>query len=1201
MTTDLPGNSNLDFAGKSVVIRSVDGAAATTIDCNGTGTAIANSTIGGAFAVLEGFTIVDGLADRGGGVMADQSRLMLKDCVLTGNEASAEGGGLCSNLGVPTLDNVRLESNTATVGTNGYISSSNVYLQGSFAVADDTLEVRSSGFSGPGHLALEANALMNIAGDAPGALPTVFRSDIRGLGDIHIPLGAALQVEHGAVIDLSGELGGGCADASEAANWGTIFIDGSLIVRDATIQNTNVEVSLADFEGDVGIINNNITLLEASAGFGGQFFVQDAARIRCNTITSYGDRYLDLDPDPSIPVEERPRLEDNHIHVIITQGVGSERGELLELRAEDFDCTSNGVNPTCASGAFPAPGSPGFTTDPSENWVLDSLEIEPGAKLNLTNRDGFVYQDPQIATPETVYVKDLVLHENATLNLALQTLYYETLTMEPGSAIVNIPLLGFSLKQIDMEDDTEFDVRIRKRVRDLQDDQPQSCASNASTCLEGAIALAPNPINSGGLLAMRTQADDRQSASSVAAKGIFARAGEENVTVVFDYLFVQNPDAELIVYLSADPDVSEGLVRLATIRPPTSGPGAIDSNTFATFYGVFPAGTLNFTRGTYVELELRGTNAAVWIDRWDPQVRCAATCGDFAPPDGVATEDFLVLLAEYGRGLDPFVDSSKMCLDSALSGDQYVDLSDLFAQDLFLNGSGLDSCGSGYGGALRRGSGTGAPVSLPATSQLVIAGKPNTAGVQRDYLYTVSPDGECAGPPLDPASAPDPIEGYRSNSRLIQDGAGNLYQIHATQGVIRLDNATAVIPPSSFNVAGDTVYVGVVPQGTSSFAGVPLTDVAFDPADNTIAYAVPVLVVPAGTDPEQGICPYKAAAKLQLIEQPDGSYTVSLLRLYGTSPADDACVTVTPNFSCQLVVPNPDLQRLREIEIDPAGENLFVLSAQALGNNNDWLLVFDEATGAELRVSRDGTYPAPTPMNCPAATGPGIPLPAAPTAMTISADGGALYLASSLGSADSQDVRTEVSAFTVQRAGSVVTGLTLDRLIDIDCNAATTNGLGLGHLATVTSINERPADGALFVTGFTAPRVDPDLSVNDPLYQAMFGRGAPIFTTPTLAFVPSGATTATANRLRCAHLALPVSATFHAGTLPGDCDGDGDVDLADFANTGCFIDCLEGPNTPVDAPCTIFDLDHDGDVDLSDFAELESVSTAAPRAVRRAP
>jgi len=54
-----------------------------------------------------------------------------------------------------------------------------------------------------------------------------------------------------------------------------------------------------------------------------------------------------------------------------------------------------------------------------------------------------------------------------------------------------------------------------------------------------------------------------------------------------------------------------------------------------------------------------------------------------------------------------------------------------------------------------------------------------------------------------------------------------------------------------------------------------------------------------------------------------------------------------------------------------------------------------------------------------------------------------------------------------------------------------------------------------------------------------------------------------------------------APDLPGDCDGDHDVDLADFE---FVLGCLAGPGVPADPGCECAEFDDDDDVDLADFA-----------------
>jgi hypothetical protein len=986
---------------------------------------------------------------------------------------------------------------------------SGVRLLGDLVVGEGRLDLSGCRLDGPNTIRLDPNGLLEIAGtDA-----TVIRSDIEGTGDIHVALGSLLIIADEAVVDL--------------ADVGLITLDGSLVAQDqATIQNTTLLVTEAEFEGDNTIQNNDISLLEASTGYGGQFFVQDSATVQSNIIVSEGDRYLDLDPDPDSP--NRPTITNKEITVIIKQGTTGSLGTLLELRALDYDAGEpNGVNPDGASGAYQVVSSPGFTTDPSENWVLEEIEVRQDAKLNLTNRQGFVYQDdPNFPYPETVYVKELQLFPNAVLNTALQALYYQTLVdengtplvrdpndpsapMTNGSRIVDLPLLGFSLAVIAMEDDTEFSVRVRKRLSDPSDYDPNYPDKPYS---EGIVARDPN----GGVMDMwaHDPNDPDRPVSSVAAKGAFARAGDEMITVAFDYLFLANPsgDAELIVYLSDSREVDANNVEVARVYPPASGRrGAVGSTEFATFHGLFDRGGLNFTRGVYVQIDLRGTDARCWIDNWDPTVNCQLDCGDYDRISGVSASDYLLLLTETGQPYDLWKD----CLD--LDGDKYVDMSDVLSWDMFHHGS-LTQCGAVYGGG---GEGDGMDGAVPFSKEvlasggtgdvLLVAGEPNGPGQQEDFLYTLDPSGACTGPKQSP-TCPEPNYCARGNGRLMLDSTGNVYQIHGVYGLIDRDTGLAVVAPRGDLVdpadPNTLVRVGI----TAVDEGLPLADAAFHPSDPSIVYVVPVQVVPAVG------CPYRAAAKLQLL----GGGTYDLVTLYGVNPAMDPEVTITGE-GCELVL-EPDVQRLREIETDAYG-NLFVLSAQGI-NDNDWVLIYDEAGGSasEARVLISDTVEAPV-------------------AMTVSRfDDDRLYLASAMGDPGATD--TQIYRFTIERSGP--TSLTsADQVV-------------ISNMGYVSAIAENPVDGTAWVFGFVAPVFGES---------HVFGDGDAIFTTPTLAEISYGAGTADANDIVCHDLALPVSAVFVGTSTTYTLSLR--VKNAEYGTVTFDPDQLDDPNDDPNDPCAL--------------------------------
>ena len=144
-----PANRNLDFAGKSVVLRSSAGAATTIIDPQ-------NATFGFNFhsgetaaAVVDGFTIrhaTDGTyyggavfstgasptfkrctftqnqANQGAGIYCEWSSMALIDCDFSGNSAANWGGGVYFLNSSPTLTNCSFSGNAAAIGAGLYFS-----------------------------------------------------------------------------------------------------------------------------------------------------------------------------------------------------------------------------------------------------------------------------------------------------------------------------------------------------------------------------------------------------------------------------------------------------------------------------------------------------------------------------------------------------------------------------------------------------------------------------------------------------------------------------------------------------------------------------------------------------------------------------------------------------------------------------------------------------------------------------------------------------------------------------------------------------------------------------------------------------------------------------------------------------------------------------------------------------------------------
>jgi hypothetical protein len=121
------GNRDIHFLGKAITVRSENGPDNCIIDCNGTEN---NPHRGFDFvndedtnSVLDGFSITNGYAsgtwpdDCGGGIRCCDGHPTITNCIITGNIAAADGGGICceytDNL---KISNCTISNNNAKYG-----------------------------------------------------------------------------------------------------------------------------------------------------------------------------------------------------------------------------------------------------------------------------------------------------------------------------------------------------------------------------------------------------------------------------------------------------------------------------------------------------------------------------------------------------------------------------------------------------------------------------------------------------------------------------------------------------------------------------------------------------------------------------------------------------------------------------------------------------------------------------------------------------------------------------------------------------------------------------------------------------------------------------------------------------------------------------------------------------------------------------
>ena len=111
-------NKNLDFAGKSIWLRSKNGPHSVTIDCEGDGRAFDFDNQEPTTAGVEGFTLTGGSLNRGAGMRCkDESNPTILRCIFEYNSAKGLGGGLhCNESKGQLIANCVFRNNVADEG-----------------------------------------------------------------------------------------------------------------------------------------------------------------------------------------------------------------------------------------------------------------------------------------------------------------------------------------------------------------------------------------------------------------------------------------------------------------------------------------------------------------------------------------------------------------------------------------------------------------------------------------------------------------------------------------------------------------------------------------------------------------------------------------------------------------------------------------------------------------------------------------------------------------------------------------------------------------------------------------------------------------------------------------------------------------------------------------------------------------------------
>jgi len=851
--------------------------------------------------LVDGFTIRNGLADKGGAIYFDDSSPAVSNCIITDNSPNA------------------------------------VYLQDSNPQIDGNVQIISGDMAGSGTLQLPKGSILSMPDSHVDC-------NIAGLGTIQVPAGKELTIANDAVVDLG--------DPCNPGITGIIDCKGRLRVKvNAKVYRADIRVAMAAFEGNAEIAHNRITTFESTPY--GQMVVKDGAVIVNNDFHANGDRYIDVNP---LTFTDADSITGNHFYVNITKATGSGENGVFELRGEDYVCGQ----PPCEPNAVQVKAVPPFDLT---TWTIDRLELEAGAELTLANR--FAFQPDYDPQAEVLYVRQLVLGPNSILDVGANRLYYQYLQAAPTAEILSTALMGLSLDIIDFADDQEFANRVDENNFEHPENPSYDRVHVEKVSLQedpnGAMLIRnledtdPDSPNYGEIVYCRAKTlFARCSQEAIIARFNYLFATDNPDVELHVYV---SDVPELLDH--SDPNRAEHYVEAGFVSPPPAGrPGSLGSDQFGLFERSVSVGSLDLTAGTWLEIELiepdqpvnpvrlfsdnimseppDSGHASAFIGGLEAEETHCGICMDLNRSNVADEVDFAIALAACGEssGVSAGGIGSTTCIERLFSSDGFIDAFDIAAVDWLLAdpANRMNACTNPSEVPLVESAPTtkgllllsDPPGELPlsglasSVGDLLITGKTGISGQlqpdPRDRLYTFDRFG-------DSFQYYQP-ESDKCNFRLLcrRDAGGDLqlYQVNSANGISDLDDLPQgyLVAPGQADYGEEpryhkpaVVYVGIqdVEPGLVSR---PVLDAVFDGNGN--AYVVPVIVAPNGENA------YLAAAKLKLLDDGNPPYQVETLY-------DNALPLIDPQYRN-----NP-----REIEVDTSG-NVYVVNVHRLTSDILW-------------------------------------------------------------------------------------------------------------------------------------------------------------------------------------------------------------------------------------------------------------------------
>jgi parallel beta-helix repeat protein len=387
---------NVNFAGKAITLKSVNGPDVTILDGNAADSVVTFATAEESTAVLDGFTIRNGRSGfdtpgfgAGGGIRIQDASPTVRGNAIVHNQA-CNGAGISVSFGSPLIEGNRITDNTQA-GCSGGIGGGGISVGGSAAaqIRQNTIANNVLTSADGGGISLFAAGTPIIDRNVISGNSVSGRSPCAAGGGIAMFNDSDATISGNLIVGNSAGCGGGVYWLVPSGARGPLLVNNTIVDNDS-VQGSAI---FADgFDVSAELVNNNVTAFPGqTAVFCGDFNDVNAPVFRFNNVfSSSGPSYGGICSDQTgvngnISVD--PQFVDagaGNYHLSPTSpAIDTGDNQAPELPPTDIDGDARVADGTGDGEAVVDIGADEFAGSAPPSHVV--IDVEPGNPQNVVN------------------------------------------------------------------------------------------------------------------------------------------------------------------------------------------------------------------------------------------------------------------------------------------------------------------------------------------------------------------------------------------------------------------------------------------------------------------------------------------------------------------------------------------------------------------------------------------------------------------------------------------------------------------------------------------------------------------------------------------------------------------------------------------------------------------------------------------------